>query len=140
ETHQLELLLDDQPVKSFTVAPRKDKNHELVDKHLQFRAAVTAGPHKVGITFVKNPSELLETRRAPYNAHFNMHRHPRLGPAIYQVSINGPYESKGPGDTPSRRRVFVCRPAGPDEEESCAKRILSTLMRRAYRRPVTSGD
>src|SRR5213082_771259 len=69
-----------------------------------------------------------------------MHRHPRIGPAIYQISINGPYESKGPGDTPSRRRVFGCRPAKPDEDEGGAERILSTLMRRAYRRPVTGAD
>jgi hypothetical protein len=140
ETHELELLLDRERVKLFTVAPPVDKNYEAVDGKLKARVPVTAGPHQLGVTFLKNPSELLETRRQPYNAHFNMHRHPRLTPAIYQISINGPYESKGPGDTPSRRRVFVCRPANPDEEESCAERILSTLMRRAYRRPVTNSD
>ncbi len=140
EPHELELLLDRERVKLFTVKPPADKNYETVDGQLKARIPVTAGPHQLGVTFLKNPSELLETRRQPYNAHFNMHRHPRLGPAIYQISINGPYESKGPGDTPSRRRLFVCRPADPGEEESCADRILSTLMRRAYRRPVTSAD
>src|SRR5258707_8028077 len=69
-----------------------------------------------------------------------MDRHPRIRPAVYSVSITGPYEAKGPGDTPSRRRIFVCQPANPGEEEGCAKRILSTLMRRAYRRPVTDAD
>jgi hypothetical protein len=69
-----------------------------------------------------------------------MDRHPRIQPAVYSISITGPYEAKGPGDTPSRRRIFVCRPAKPGEEEACAKRILSTLMRRAYRRPVTEAD
>jgi hypothetical protein len=69
-----------------------------------------------------------------------MHRHPRLTPAIYQVSINGPYDSQRAGDSPSRRRLFVCQPTKPGDEESCAKRILSNLMRRAYRRPVTSDD
>ena len=141
EAHDLELLLDREQVKSFTVAPPKgDKNYELVDQHLKVRIPVTAGPHQLGVTFVKNPSELLETRRQPYSAHFNMHRHPRISPAIYQVSINGPYSAKGPGDTPSRRRIFVSKPANPAQEESCAEEILSTLMRRAYRHPVTDVD
>ena len=69
-----------------------------------------------------------------------MHRHPRLSPAVYQVSITGPFDAKGPGDTPSRRRIFVAQPKSPDEEEACAKQILSTLMRRAYRRPVADAD
>jgi hypothetical protein len=69
-----------------------------------------------------------------------MHRHPRQTPAIYQVSINGPYAAKGPGNTPSRRRIFVCQPTNPSEEEACAERILSALMRRAYRRTVTAVD
>ena len=92
------------------------------------------------MTFVKNPSELMETRRQPYHAHFNLHRHPRLTPAVYQISINGPYASTGPGNTPSRRRIFVCQPRKSGEEDRCAERILSTLMRRAYRRPVTGAE
>jgi hypothetical protein len=135
EAHQLELLLDGEPVKSFTVQPAKAENHEAVDQHLKVRVPVTAGPHKVGVTFVKNPSELLDTRRQPYNAHFNMHRHPRIGPAIYQVSINGPYDAKGPGDTPSRKRIF-----GDKSKKAKPEQILSVLIRRAYRRPVTKED
>ena len=99
-----------------------------------------AGPHVVAAAFPKKPSALLETERQPYQAHFNMDRHPRIQPAVYSLSVNGPYDAKGPGDTPSRRRIFVCTPAKPGEEEACAKRILSTLMRRAYRRPVTDAD
>jgi mono/diheme cytochrome c family protein len=141
EPHELEVLLDRERVKLFTVTPPPGRrNYETVDAKLKIRVPVTAGPHQVGVTFLKNPSALLETKRQPYNAHFNMHRHPRLGPAIYQVSINGPYAAKGPGDTPSRRRIFVCEPAKPAEEESCAERILSHLMRRAYRRPVSASD
>jgi hypothetical protein len=140
ESHELELLLDRERVKLFTVAPPPDKNYETVDEKLKARITVTAGPHQLGVTFLKNPSELLETKRQPYNAHFNMHRHPRLSPAIYQISINGPYESNGPGNSPSRRRIFLCRPTKPGEEEGCAERILSTLTRRAYRRPVTGAD
>ena len=47
-----------------------------------------------------------------------MDRHPRIQPAVYSISINGPYDAKGPGDTPSRRRIFVCQPAKPGEEEA----------------------
>ena len=138
--HELEVLLDRERMELFTVAPPTGKNYESVDQKLKVRIPVTAGPHQLGVTFVKNPSELLETKRQPYNAHFNMHRHPRLTPAIYQISINGPYDSKGAGDTPSRRRIFVCYPTEGANEQSCAERILSTLMRRAYRRPITRAD
>ena len=141
EAHDLEVLLDRKRVTSFTVAPPAGhKDFEKVDAKLKVRVPVTAGPHKLGVTFLKNPSELLETKRQPYNAHFNMHRHPRLTPAIYQISINGPYEAKGPGHTPSRSRIFVCDPANAGEEEGCAKRILSNLLQRTYRRPVTGED
>ena len=140
ESHDLELLMDREPVRTFTVSPPRDRDHESVDRHLKARIRVGAGPHQVGVTFVKNPSDLLLTRRQPYQARFNMHRHPRQAPAIYQVSIQGPYNPMGPGDTPSRRRIFVVRPSQPLEEEACASRILSTLMRRAYRRPVGEAD
>ncbi len=140
EPHQLELLLDREPVRSFTVAPPKDRDFEKVDQHLKIRLPVKAGFHHVGVTFAKNPSVLLETRREPYNARFNMHRHPRLTPAIYQVSITGPYAANGPGETESRRRIFIATPTKPQEEEACAKQILSNLVRRAYRRPVTDAD
>lgn len=156
--HQLEILLDRRQVAQFAIRPPKDRNHSRVDAHLKARLWVTAGPHRLGVTFLKNPSSLLETKRQPYQAHFNMHRHPRLSPAVYQVSLTGPYagagqsgdveESDGAGsasaqgaaETPSRRRIFVCRPTKSQEEEACAKRILKTLMRRAYRRPVTDED
>ncbi|MBC8097433.1 MAG: DUF1592 domain-containing protein, partial [Akkermansiaceae bacterium] len=155
EPHELEVLLDRERVKLFTVSPPTDKNFEKVDAHLKIRIPVKAGPHQLGVTFLKNPSVVLETKRQPYNAHFNMHRHPRLAPAIYQISINGPYESKEPGDSPSRRRIFGSQPLTPSlspsdgerdgvrgnaETEARAEQILSTLMRRAYRRPVTKTD
>ena len=141
EPHELQLLLDRERVQSFTVAPPPErKNFQLVDENLKVRIPVKAGPHKLGVTFAKNPSSLLETKRQPYQAHFNMHRHPRISPAIYQVSITGPYAAKGVGDTPSRRRIFVCLPTQPSEEEVCATRILSALMRKGYRRPVDDAD
>jgi hypothetical protein len=101
---------------------------------------VPAGPHEVGATFPRKSFALLETVRQPYPAHFNMDRHPRVQPAVRSVSITGPFDARGAGDTPSRRRIFVCRPANPADEPACAKTIFSTLARRAYRRAVTDGD
>jgi hypothetical protein len=141
EPHELEVLLDRERVKSFTVEPPPD-HHDFqhVDNHLKLRLAMRAGPHDLGVTFVKNPTSLLETLRQPYNSHFNMHRHPRTSPAAYQVSITGPLKTNGPGDTPSRRRIFVARPKSPDDEDSSARQVLSPLMRRAYRRPINDAD
>jgi hypothetical protein len=141
EPHEVELMLDGERVQLFTVKPPpRGEDHHLVEKDLHIRVPVKAGPHVLGAAFLKKPSALLETERQPYQAHFNMDRHPRIQPAVYSVSITGPYEAKGAGDTPSRRRIFVCQPSKPGEEDGCAKRILSTLMRRAYRRPVIDAD
>ena len=59
---------------------------------------------------------------------------------IASLEIHGPYGGRVPDETPSRRRVFVCRPSGPQDEEPCARTIMGTLARRAYRRPVTDVD
>ncbi|HTB18770.1 MAG TPA: DUF1592 domain-containing protein, partial [Bryobacteraceae bacterium] len=61
-------------------------------------------------------------------------------PHIDQVVLSGPYNATGPGDTPSRRKIFVCRPANASEEVGCAKKILTGLARGAYRRPITPAD
>jgi mono/diheme cytochrome c family protein len=143
EAHDVELLLDRDRVQLFTVKPpqrapglpdTEQPSHEKVDQHLKIRVPVTAGPHVLGVAFPKKPSVLLETPRQPYQTHFNYYRHPRIQPAIYSVSIVGPYAAKGPGNTPSRRRIFGPAPGRP------ARQILSSLMRRAYRRPVTDAD
>ena len=141
EPHELEVLLDRQRLASFTVQPpARKQSDEQVDKNLKARIKVAAGPHDLGVTFVQNPASLQETKRQPYQAHYNLHRHPRKTPAVYQVSITGPYNATGHGDTPSRRRLFLCRPTGPGDEEDCARKILSTLLRRAYRKPVTAAN
>ena len=139
-SHELEILLDRARVGSFTVSPPGDQDFSKVDAHLVARVRVDAGPRKLGVTFLKNPNSLLETKRQPFDAHFNMHRHPRLTPAIFQVSVTGPYDQSDYGDTPSRRRIFVRRPSGPEDEDQCAREILSKLMMRAYRRPVQPED
>jgi cytochrome c553 len=61
-------------------------------------------------------------------------------PRLTNLSIAGPFDATGPGDTPSRRRLFICQPARPAEESGCAKRILAQLTSHAYRRPVTDSD
>lgn len=141
EPHQILVLLDGVQAHTFTVRPPPPgKGHNDVDTGLSVRLPVKAGPHEVGVTFLKQSSSLLETARQPYHVSFNFHRHPRQSPALYQLSVTGPFGAKGPGDTPSRRRIFVAQPKSPGEEEACAKQILSTLMRRAYRRPVNDAD
>ena len=94
----------------------------LNEKTLKARITVKAGPHNLAVTFVKEGSSLIETPRQPTESRFNDRRHPRTAPAIDQVSVTGPYAPKGAGDTPSRRRLFVCRPTGQDkaQEEKCA--------------------
>lgn len=141
EPHELEILLDRERSELFTVSPPANgESDQDVDANLKSRLNVKAGPHQVGATFIKQPSSLLETARQPLNVHFNYYRHPRLGPAVYEVSIVGPFDATGPGDTPSRQRIFAARPTCPDDEEACAKSILANLARRACRRPTTEVD
>jgi hypothetical protein len=136
-THEVELILDGERLKLFTVKPPpQGQDYSRVDAHLNHRVAVKAGPHEVAVTFPKQPSVLLETERQPYEAHFNMDRHPRITPAVYSVSINGPYQPGKAGETPSRQRIFICK----EQTGDCARRIFAALAQRAYRRPVTSED
>jgi len=162
--HELILLVDREPVANFRIQRPEDRDDTLLDKDLKARVTVLAGPHDIGVTFVKDGSALVETARQPLQSRFNDRRHPRTGPAINQVSVAGPYAAKGADNTPSRRRLFVCQPGeqrsgaargvgapqaerragaeGPPalREDSCAKTILTTLMRRAYRRPISKAE
>jgi hypothetical protein len=178
QPHEIKVLLDRTPIGEFTIQRPDNGDDSLIDRNLRIRVPVTAGPHQVGVTFLKNASSLIETARQPLQSRFNERRHPRITPAISQVSITGPYGPQGADDTPSRRRIFVCRPtdasdpstssgssrassrddeqapasakaparsrrSSPETEASeggCAKKILSTLMRRAYRRPISEAD
>ena len=140
QPHEIKVLLDRMPIGEFTVQRPDNGDDSLIDKNLKIRVPVTAGPHQVGVTFVKNSSSLIETGRQPLQSRFNERRSPRITPAISQVSVTGPYGAKGADDTPSRHRIFVCRPADANGEEACAKKILSALTRRAYRRPISETD
>jgi mono/diheme cytochrome c family protein len=141
EPHDVELLLDRERVQVFTVKPPQgEMAHASADQHLKVRATVAAGPHAIGVAFLKKPSLVPEGSRQPYQARFNSYRHPRIQPAIYSVSVIGPYGAAVAGDSVSRRRIFVSRPAGTDDEARAAQEILSALLRRAYRRPITDAD
>ncbi|NNE90701.1 MAG: DUF1592 domain-containing protein, partial [Verrucomicrobiales bacterium] len=130
--HKLAVLLDKNPIADFEVRPPKNRDdHTKVDAHLAAKIEVDAGPRALGVTFVNKGNPLLEEIRQPYEAHFNMHRHPRLSPAIFQVTIIGPFDQSGKLETPSRERIFI---GGKPEP------ILRSLMRRAYRRSVTDAD
>ena len=141
-SHEMLVLLDREPVHTFTVSRAAIGYETLNEKILKARIPVKAGPHNLAVTFVKDGSSLIDTPKQPTESRFNDRRHPRTSPAIDQISVTGPFAPKGAGDTPSRRRLFVCRPTGQDkvQEETCAGEILSTLMRRAYRRPIAKSD
>jgi hypothetical protein len=140
--HQLLVLIDREPVKTFTVQRMRNSDDTQADKDLKARLTVKAGPHDVAVTFVKEGSSLSDAVRQPPESRYNDRRYPRTAPAVGQVSITGPYSPQGAGDTPSRRRLLTCRPTGTSraEEEKCASDILSTVIRRAYRRPVVKPD
>ena len=145
ETHVMEMTLDGERLELFTVTPDRNRfgsyyADEDVDKHLNLRIPVTAGPHVLGAAFLQKNSALIETERQPYQAQFNQDRHPRQQPAVHLVTVTGPFDPTGAGDTPSRERIFTCRPAATVDEASCAAEIISTLTRRAYRRPVSYRD
>ena len=113
---------------------------EEFDKRMMSpRIKVTAGLHEVGFTFVERPMQeqnmWLPTLRATQEAH-NPSGMPRLRNAI----IEGPYGVSGLSDTASRQRLFVCTPRSAAQEPACADQILSTVARRAFRRPVTKAD
>ena len=143
--HRLEITVDGEQVEVVTLAPPDadagGSNPYANASSVTVRVTVLAGPHDVGVTFFRNPAALIEQVRLPF-------QNPRRGgaagpiPLVSSVTVTGPYNPQGAGDTPSRARIFTCRPAGagPDEETRCATRILSSLARLAYRRPVTDDD
>jgi len=129
----------------------------------QVRIAVKAGLHTVGVT---SPRENLKAERdaptgaagqaaggrggstqipTPVDLRLDGARVKRFdvmgtAPEVSTLIVGGPYDSTGPGDTPSRRAIFTCHPSKPADEPACARTILATLARRAFRRPVTKTD
>ena len=144
ETHQLEVSIDGERVTVFRLAPvDKEKDQGFVyntPEELEVRVAVDAGPRIVAATFIKKTDALAESVRQPFDRPHGEGDHLLYQPHLGTMTITGPFNPTGAGDTPARRRIFVCRPAQPSEETACARRVLSTLARRAYRRPVTETD
>ena len=142
DPHQLEVSVDGERVTLFTVGdkPPGARGPGVTvpppDDDVEVRLPLKAGPRQIAVTFLKKTS-------APSEGLVRRNSRGRGGqPALASVTISGPYEGVGAGDTPSRARIFVCRPDGPapGDAEDCAREILSTLARRAYRRPVTDAD
>jgi hypothetical protein len=131
EAQQLEILVDSARVDHATIGPAKGPRAPAAP--LEFRIPLQAGPHLVGVTFVEQDTVQDEQTLRPRM------RSRGTQPALASVTISGPYDGKRPVDTPSRRRIFVCHPDSISDDLPCAKRILATLERRAWRRPVDDG-
>jgi hypothetical protein len=147
EPHQLEISVDDERVGLFTLEarPMQSGYKPEWDDLLKVRVPVRAGPRRVAVTFLKTLPSIEYVRpglrvrfQKPFRYYADVQR--IYEPFIDRVTITGPYDPRGSGDTPSRRRVLVCRPASAADEASCAKLILSKLARHAFRRPVNDVD
>jgi mono/diheme cytochrome c family protein len=159
--HPLEVRLDGARIKQFIVggdapgqavpdsyagdaegSPDWEKYMHFADAGLEVRFPVKAGTRVVGVAFAEytpEPEGVVQPIQAgPSGLTYNHLYYDN--PQIETVQIGGPYQAVGPGETPSRQKIFVCRPKSGADEPACAKEILSTLARRAYRRPVTEAD
>jgi mono/diheme cytochrome c family protein len=138
EPQQLEISVDGERIQLVPIGgnsgPGRGGRGKARSEPLLFRVPIMAGPRIIGVTFIERTEARDEETLRPRM------RGRGAQPAITLVTLSGPYHPKGPGDTPMRQRIFVCRPTGPTDELPCAKRILSTLTRRAYRRPVSDDD
>jgi hypothetical protein len=133
DPHQLDISLDGKQVQLTppTALPRK----------VEARVPIAAGPHDVSVAFVKKsfvrPDDVvMEPYLRPYTEQASV-------PVVDSVTILGPFNAtsaRPAHDTPSRQRIFTCRPTGAADRVACATKILSTLARRAYRRPVSQAD
>ena len=164
DAHEVEISLDGAKLESFAIgglgagtAERADydsKRHGgYKQADFEVRVPVEAGPHEVIVTFLKTSAAQLEDRpptlvgsplmgpalRQPFLKSYIHYLEDGL-PYVTRVDIEGPYAITGPGDTASRRRIFVCDPVQRADEEPCAAEIIATLVRRAYRRPISDGD
>ena len=142
---QLELLIDGERVHLFDyvgVGLTQGMQGEA-DGSLDITIPVKAGTHTVGAAFLaSNYRPSLDLIRQYERKSLENNSIPQLQyyPAIGLLRIQGPFHPMRPENSPSMRKVFTCRPSEASEEEACAKDILRTLARRAYRRPPTSGD
>ncbi len=157
---QLDVRVDGERIKQFTVGgdykggPRPKQANSFnqgeferylmnADQHLELRFQAKAGMRLIQVTFPNTTSEPEGIYQPPvtdYAYAWNYGRPDDMEPAVGSITIDGPHNAKGIGETASRARIFTCNPAEAKDEEPCAKQILSTLARRAFRRPVTDKD
>ena len=145
EPHELELSVDGERVAVFHLTPpdpARDQGaaYNRGPDSLRARVQVGAGPRPVTAAFVKKTDALAESLRLPFDRPHGEGDYLLYQPHLGTMTISGPFDATGAGDTPSRRRIFVCRPESAADETPCAREILSTLARRAWRRPVTEAD
>jgi hypothetical protein len=163
EAHELDVRVDGVRVKRFSVGgegkgmtapesyagntqgdPAWEEYMHTADSHLEVRVPVNAGVRKVGVSFVRQYWEregINSPRQTGYAVVTNENYFE--SPSVESVLIGGPYNLPGhaeTADTPSRRKIFSCRPKDRASEEPCATQILSGLASQAYRRPVTKED
>jgi len=147
--HQIEYAVDGQRVHTFSMGGDDDFKANLVnmtklgdeiDERGHLRLALKAGPHVVTAAFLERSAAANPTRLQPFIRSSTDTRDTSGHPHFEMFAVTGPFSATGPGDTPSRRRIFVCRPATRAEEEPCARKIITTLARRAYRGDLTAAD
>jgi len=149
ELHQVEISIDGNRVKLATIGGKDEqelsytnsgKSAAEIDARLTVHVPVKAGPRTVVATFLSEGESEDDNILQPFER-ANLDPLDFRGlPAVDRVTIAGPLHATGPGDTPSRRLIFSCRPTTHAEELPCARKIISTLARRAYRRPVNDND
>jgi hypothetical protein len=116
---------------------------ELNSRFENIRVPVAAGPHRIGATFVArtmSESDAVLQPFVPGGGEVGIIEGEESPLKITRLQVDGPFETTGVGDTPSRRRIFICRPEDEASELPCAERILTKIARQAFRRPVTDAD
>jgi hypothetical protein len=145
KNEKLELSVDGERVRLFDI-DAEEQNRTRIDnvtQPMQVRAAVPAGLHSVGVAFIQKaytPVEDVFSSTYLRSSVTVLDVSRTVMPHVSSVIIGGPFTIAGVGDTPSRRRIFECRPARPAEEQRCAEQIISTLTRRAFRRASSAED
>jgi hypothetical protein len=115
---------------------QQEASKEFAARFRGIKLPVTAGPHQLVLTFVQRAESESDDWLASFNPMGGIGGLPRIG----GIEINGPVDVTGLSETPSRAKIFTCRPTDASQELPCAKQILTSLMRDAYRRPVTDED
>jgi hypothetical protein len=143
QDEQVEISINGERVALLPVEPRSADSREGGLDLKTPRITVKAGPQRVSAAFLERSSGLSDDLVAPVEyAAADVDRPPQLQqfPQVRHLNVAGPFDATGVSDTPSRRRVFRCRPVSPEEQWACARTILSELAERAYRRPISDDD